>query len=302
MDDAMDIDEEESDGEECRLIPLQSCILPCDLLVTIIDHGNEVQSHWAAIPLMRCLFRTSSTEKLTMAFKSKSLEIVEVHKTMWPGFEPPKVLESKHAAGTEAEQVIFLKQTSISISLAVSWMVWSISKTARMKEDIERCQTFLRTLLDHCLDIAGELEFKVKRVGTRDEMDSIARVTKFNPYFDSDSLWTSATGMRIAAAWERSRISEHIPVTSRCTAPQWVDLILFALQPKSSKESLLLKPLVLSILPQLTYRMDENMARLAISVEEFQRSKHKNQLQSTAANRLAMVDAAIFILHENDAC
>lgn len=308
---AMDIEEGADENDQAALVGLIECILPQDVLVTMVDpHGDTpdraIQAQWAVVPLMRRIFRAKNETKLHVLFTEKFAEVQETHRELWPGFGPPKMLQSKHQRATansdsEAEpQIVYLKQKSVPTSMAMAWLAWGASKSRRMAEDRSRTLSYLKELLDHVLQRAGKLDFRVVKIGRPQDGETSVQVSAMNPYLNSRLLWTKSQDCRIVPTWELCRIDSKHAVSSGADRPHWLDIVAFAVDSKGGLAQRLLKPLAFTLLAQAASWMDDNMSRLALEASEFQRTGRKNRFQSKAANFLAMVQAANFLLQENE--
>lgn len=91
----MDVDLDDgvdADFGKANLAKLCNCVLPSELLVTIVDDGVSGQCQWAVLPLMRQLFSTKREMKLRDNFRDKESEVKDIHLLLWPGVI---VLETK---------------------------------------------------------------------------------------------------------------------------------------------------------------------------------------------------------------
>lgn len=296
----MDVDLDDgvdADFGKANLAKLCNCVLPSELLVTIVDDGVSGQCQWAVLPLMRQLFSTKREMKLRDNFRDKESEVKDIHLLLWPGVIVPEPAISKHEKEFEEGQSVFLKQKAMATSLAISWMTWAVSKAKRMPPDRAKSQVFLRSLLNHVLEVAGTLSLRVVRAGDGQEISM--RVSTRNPFFQSGNLWTRAIRGSIVHRWESRRVdANEEQVTSSHDRPHWIDFILFACHPQAGCSHLLM-PLALQMLAQIAFWMDENMSRLALDVQVLQKNRQKNEFQSKFVLRQELTEAAEFMLREN---
>ena len=299
----MDVDSDDdgvnADFGKANLAKLCHCVLPGELMVTIVDDGLSGQCQWAVLPLMRQLFSTKRDMKLRDNFRGKGSEVKDIHLLLWPGVIVPESAISKHEKEFEEGQAVFLKQKTMATSLAIAWMTWAVSKAKRMPPERARSQAFLRSLLNHVLEVAGTLSLRVVRAGQFDGQEISMRVSTRNPFFNSDNLWTRAIRGSIVHRWESRRVDENEEqVTSGHDRPHWIDFILFACDPHAGCSHLLV-PLALQMLAQIAFWMDENMSRLALDVQVLQQNRQKNEFQSKFVLRQELTEAAEFMLREN---
>ena len=208
--------EVDDDGEEClpSLAPLLECVLPRELIVTVVDSGKKYQSQWSVWPLLKLLFRTKSMDKLQSYYTEKKNEVADYQRLFWPGFVVPECLVSKHEKDLQKKkgalnQDIYLKGRTVPTSLALSWIVWGIMKSKRMAEDRQRAREVLREILDHVLDKAGQFSFEIRQIGALKE--HAISITAMNPHFDSELLWTKGIRGRLVFAWNQHKMDAKFP-------------------------------------------------------------------------------------------
>ena len=301
---AMEVDAETEEGDDCEaaMVNLLECLLPDDLLVTIVQ-DHDIQAQWAAFPFLMQLFRAQDPEKIREYYTHSDRweEIQDVHRQLWPGHGLPQILVSKHESKEDtAGQGVFLKHKSMPTSFAVSWLAWAVSNSKRMPPDRLRSQQFLRRLLTHVLAVAGTLRFNILRVGDRNASLAEVQVTSLNDQLNARALWTQAVHRSLQTTWNRKRLDENHPLESSDDRPSFIDVIIFGLDPKCQPANLWLKPLASTILAQTASWMDDNIARLAVSADERNQSRQKNRKLSKSINWLAMANLAMFLINEND--
>lgn len=288
---------------DCQAVPLLECTLPESLVVTVVDKCKQHQCQWEIWALPRCIFRTKDFDQLREYFRKKKEEINDFHRSLWPGFPIPPLLRSKHDCDTDDTdqgQGVYLKHRTVPTSLAFPWMSWAVSRPRRMPQDRSKSQRLLRAFLEHVLEKAGTLTFRVKRIGHQLSRETTVQVTQREPCFDSTTLWTRPVHVRLQAVWEAQRTDrENVSVQSMLSHPHWADLILFGMDPNGGAR--VIKPLSYTLFAQLAHWVDNptNMSSLALTAEEFEESRQKNRIQGMAVNRQALMEAILYALYEN---
>ena len=295
------------EDDSASLVTILNCRLPRELLVTVVDGGREVQSQWEVQIFLSKLFTTSDEDSLRQHFINKSAEIERIHQHIWPGVSVPALLKSKHEVMHPAENQIrnnicgpvYLKRKTMPTSLAMSWLVWSVSKNKRMAVDRLKSQVFARELLSYALEKAGTWNFNIQTVGNSRAGIVTAQISTRNDCFDYRVLWEPKLKGRIVSLWESRRVAGGL--TSNWDRPQWIDFILFALDPTNSTVPQLLSSVACSLLAQVAFWMDTNIGKLAIDGDDIRQARQKNQREQKFVTQHAMIEAASFLLFENDA-
>ena len=299
---------ENADIVDASLVPLLNCTLPNGLFVTIIDEGQELQSQWWLVPLMSQIFSTKDSESLRDHFTSKFPQFRKIHEEMWPGFELPPILlskfESESSEGDKSvagpHQPVFLRQKTVPTSVAMAMLGWAVSKGKRMPKERLKSQDFMRQLLNHVLAVAGTLSFDVVPVGKGLPGRTI-RVSTLNDCLDFQDLWIVTLKGRIAPRWNfRKLAADDEQVTSNWDRPQWIDFILFSLDPTNTSAVDILRRPALNILAQVASWMDGNMSKLAVTAESIGQIRQKTRRETMVLTNQVMRDAAMFLLHDND--
>lgn len=299
---------ENADIVDASLVPLLNCTLPNGLFVTIIDEGQELQSQWWLVPLMSQIFSTKDSESLRDHFTSKFPQFRKIHEEMWPGFELPPILlskfESESSEGDKSvagpHQPVFLRQKTVPTSVAMAMLGWAVSKGKCMPKERLKSQDFMRQLLNHVLAVAGTLSFDVVPVGKGLPGRTI-RVSTLNDCLDFQDLWIVTLKGRIAPRWNfRKLAADDEQVTSNWDRPQWIDFILFSLDPTNTSAVDILRRPALNILAQVASWMDGNMSKLAVTAESIGQIRQKTRRETMVLTNQVMRDAAMFLLHDND--
>ena len=292
-------------GRESTLVNILECALPGETTVTILLDEN-VQSQWSVTSFLRNIFCTQDTDSLRQHFMQKTDEIKDIHEKIWPGYTVPPMYMSRHdqaeSSDIRGENLgpTFLKTKTIPTSLAVSWLVWSVSKSKRREIDRVKSQKFLRNLLEHVLEAAGTLRFSVVAIGRPNARAQDVQISHRNDFFDHEKLWDNRVRGRIVRVWEEARLRQDSQITSNWDRPQWIDFVVFALDPKSGSAPQLLAPLAWSILAQTAEWMDNNMERLAVSSQSIRNSRQKNREETMRVTKSVLTSLAQFLLYENE--
>ena len=291
---------------DSSLVPLLVCTLPDGLFITIIDEGKELQSQWWLVPLMSQIFSTKDSDALRDHFGSKFPQFRKIHEEMWPGFELPPILlskfESESSEGNVAgpHQPVFLRQKTVPTSVAMAMLGWAVSMGKRMPKERLKSQNFMRHLLTHVLTVAGTLSFDVVPVG-KGLAGRTIQISTLNDCLQFQDLWTTTFKGRIAPRWNfRKLAADDDQVTSNWDRPQWIDFILFSLDPTNTSAVDILKPLAFNILAQVASWMDGNMSKLAVTAESIDQIRQKTRRETMVLTNQVMRDAAMFLLHDND--
>ena len=296
----MDVDEDDDGGHsrDANLVPLEIHSLPDGLWVTVIDRGQELQAQWDVMTFLLNLFSTQDEESIRSHFNSKMSEIEDIHRNIWPDCEVPSLLRSKHGAQPQ-QGGLYLKKLAMPTSFAICWLVWAISKNKRMRPERDKSKKFARRLLKHVLAVAGTLHFQIKPVG-RNSQATAVQVSDRNSCVDSRCFWNAVLKGRIVPFWEAKRndVADD-DVTSTWDRPDWIDYILFSLDPKKGARTLL-QPVIWTILAQTALWVDNNVSRLALSTDDRRQTRQKNQQEHLLVRNAVAIDAAVFLLFEND--
>ena len=303
----MDVDEGENEAE-ATLVPLLVCRLPYDVFVTVIDNSKDVQAQWWVVPLMGQIFTTKNEDSLRDKMSEKFEEFVGIHSEVWPGYTIPPLLKSKFESenhkrkyGTdESKQPVYLRQKTVPTSIAIASLIWALSKPKRMHREREKGQQFMRGLLGHVLAVAGTLKFDIAPVGTKNARVKRVEISTRNEFFDSSDLWDGRLKGRIWPTWELQRLGKDPMISSNWDRPQWIDLILFCLDPSNNVP--ILKPVVFTILAQLAAWIDDNLSRLAVGADTLDQQRQKTRGGNAAITKDVLVKAATFLLFENEPC
>ena len=305
--DSMDVDspDESPPVRDSTLVNIFECVLPGDVAVTIVEGREEVQAQWSISSFLKNIFSTKDTDSLRQHFADKLDEIKEVHERIWPGYVVPPMFLSKHDQADqegrgESLGPTFLKTKTMPTSIAMSWIVWSVSKSKRRDIDRVKSQTFLRNLLVHVLEVAGTLQFSVVAVAKANARAKDIEISERNDCIDYRNLWDNKIKGRIVWVWEETKRRGESQITSNWDRPHWIDFIVFALDPKSGSAPQLLAPVAWSILAQTAAWMDTNMGRLALSFQSVQNSRHKNRQETLRVTKQDLTHLAQFLLFENE--
>ena len=219
------------------------------------------------------LFSTQDEESIRSHFNSKMSEIEDIHRNIWPDCEVPSLLRSKHGAQPQ-QGGLYLKKLAMPTSFAFCWLVWAISKNKRMRPERDKSKKFARRLLKHVLAVAGTLHFQIKPVG-RNSQATAVQVSDRNSCVDSRCFWNAVLKGRIVPFWEAKRndVADD-DVTSTWDRPDWIDYILFSLDPKKGACTLL-QPVIWTILAQTALWVDNNVSRLALSTDDRRQNPSK---------------------------
>jgi len=299
----MDVDDTDlpSNAAETSLVPIETHELGDGIFVTVVDGGKDTQAQWDVVFFLQNLFTTRDEDKLRDHFVTKKKEIEKIHEKLWPDYEVPPLLESKHGAVKASEGNLYLKRRCMPTTLSMSWLVWSVSMSRRMPADRRSSQLFLRKFLQTVLVAAGTLQFTVKTIGTRRVKTKTLQVSTRNSCLHSSDVWSLRLQEQIQPEWEaRLGDRQDEQVSSSWDRPEWIDLILFSLDPKNKRSSPLLTPVAYSILEQTAEWIDSNVGKLALRTSDALHTRQKNRTDNTAVTRYVAIEAAVWLLFEND--
>ena len=303
----MDVDyADDSDSQiqdqDASLVSIQNHGLPDGLFVTVVDHGREMQSQWSVTDFLKQIFSTQDEDRLREHFANKTGEIEDIHRKLWPGFEIPDNLVSKH--GTEKHEAsVYLKKKTMPTSICFCWLAWALEKERRMPAERTKTKAFARRFLKHVLQVAGSLQFNITTVGARGfqaALGSVVQVSETNSCVDSKLLWNMNLKGRIAPTWEARRNDLSEDLSSVWNRPEWIDFIIFALDPRNKSVHTLLASVAWEFLAQTASWVDNNVSRLAVLTGDLLRERQKNKSENLAVKTAVAIEAAEFWLHRND--
>ena len=247
-------------------------------------------------------FSTQDEDRLREHFANKTGEIEDIHRKLWPGFEIPDNLVSKH--GTEKHEAsVYLKKKTMPTSICFCWLAWALEKERRMPAERTKTKAFARRFLKHVLQVAGSLQFNITTVGARGfqaALGSVVQVSETNSCVDSKLLWNMNLKGRIAPTWEARRNDLSEDLSSVWNRPDWIDFIIFALDPRNKSVHTLLASVAWEFLAQTASWVDNNVSRLAVLTGDLLRERQKNRSENLAVKTAVAIEAAEFWLHRND--
>ena len=303
---ADDDDDDDVSGHLAAVVHVAKILLPGDPCVEVSDIQNsDLQKQWAVKELLSNLFSTDDEDSLAKHFNAKGEQVKEIHNALWPGFQIPPLLHSKHMQVRESDAEtsqpkVYLKKKTIGTSLAFAWVTWAFSYCKRQPAQRVKSWNFFTKLFCHCLEAAGQLSFRVRRIGEPGAVDTIIEISSHNDTVDSRRLWLPSVASYIRTAWNFLKVDPGSPISSPFERPRMVDLILFGLDPKVKCVVNILRPLALTIVAQFSAWVDAQCSHVALEVENFTTSRQKNRISRIDALNHATWCAIDFYLHENE--
>ena len=172
-----------------------------------------------------------------------------------------------------------------------------------MSAERTKTKAFARRFLKHVLQVAGSLQFNITTVGARGfqaALGSVVQVSETNSCVDSKLLWNMNLKGRIAPTWEARRNDLSEDLSSVWNRPEWIDFIIFALDPRNKSVHTLLASVAWEFLAQTASWVDNNVSRLAVLTGDLLRERQKNKSENLAVKTAVAIEAAEFWLHRND--